>query len=84
MSELRFYGLAFEEHQVQDDKSFALVFDESGEMYVRVRYSSNKDYGSRTSEEKIFPKDFAKQIADGHPLQELVIKKLEEILPKSM
>jgi hypothetical protein len=83
MSELRYYGLAFEEHDVQDDKSFALVFDDSGQMFVRVRYSSNKDYGSRTSEGKIYPPDFAKQKADGKTLQELVIIKLQEILAKS-
>jgi len=83
MSELRYYGLAFEEHEVQDDKSFALVFDESGEMFVRVRYSSNKDYGSRSREEHIYPKDFHSHIADGKTLQALVLDKLQEILPKS-
>ena len=83
MSEMRYYGLAFEEHDVQDDKSFALVFDSSGEMYVRVRYSSNKDYGSKTSEEKVYPKDFSKIKADGKPWQELVLQKLQEILAKS-
>ena len=83
VSEMRYYGLAFEEHNVQDDKSFALVFDDSGQMFVRVRYSSNKDYGSKASEEKIYPKDFAEHTADGKPLRELVIKKLQEILPHS-
>jgi hypothetical protein len=83
MSELRYYGLVFEEHEVQDDKSFALVFNDAGEMYVRVRYSSNKDYGSKSSEERIFPKDFAKHTADGNSLLKLVVTKLGEILPKS-
>jgi hypothetical protein len=83
MSELRYYGLAFEEHEVQDDKSFALVFDDTGEMFVRVRYSSNKDYGSRSREEHIYPSDFPRHMADGKPLQERVLEKLQEILPKS-
>jgi hypothetical protein len=83
MSEMRYYGLAFEEHNIQDDASFALIFDEQGQMYVRVRYSSNKDYGSKATEEKIYPKDFEKRLADGKPLLELVVKKLVEILPNS-
>jgi hypothetical protein len=82
MSEMRVYSLAFEEHNIQDDASFALVFSDTGEMYVRVRYSSNKDYGSKATEEKIYPKDFEKNSADGKPLLGLVVKKLEAILPK--
>ena len=82
MSEMRWYSLAFEEHDVQDDASFALVFSDTGQMYVRVRYSSNKDYGSKATEEKIYPHDFEKHSANGKPLLDLVVQKLESILPK--
>jgi hypothetical protein len=81
MKQLRKYHLASEDRGIGSDRNYSLIFTDTGEMYVRQVEDFEQPYKTPTVNE-IYPSEFGKILVEGEPLREIVIKKLDEILPK--
>ncbi|MGY6271959.1 hypothetical protein ACXIUT_19890 [Achromobacter denitrificans] len=77
---LRGYFLDSEIYKSRDDEEYYLCFGTTGEMFVLVYFSPNKQYSrGGWSSERIQPSDFHKHVVDGTPLATLVADKLQAI-----
>ena len=78
---LRQFYIGGEDHTIHDDESYYLIFTRSGEMFVRVYYSPNKQYGRAWWGQPIQPADFANHTVDGTRLDQVVAEFLDKKLP---
>lgn len=78
---LRQFYIGGEEHTIRDDESYYLIFNRSGEMFVRVHYSPNKQYGRASWGQPIQPADFKKHSIEGISLDRVVAEFLDKTLP---
>jgi hypothetical protein len=77
---LRQFSLASEDGGIAWDKTYRLVFTTDGRMFVRVVKDFEQPYKTPDIDE-IYPPEFPKIIVNGTPLNQLVARKLQEILP---
>jgi len=78
---LRVYFLTTEDGGLAWDKSYYLVFTNDGCMFVRTVKDYEQPYKTPDIHE-IYPPDFKTVILGGTPLDHIVAKKLQEILPQ--
>ena len=79
---LRRYYLTSEDRGIAGDTEYALVFTARGEMVVRVTIRHEQQYKTPDIHD-IAARDFASTIVNRVPLLQIVIEKLNELLPKS-
>ena len=79
---LRRYYLTSEDRGVAGDTEYALVFTRRGEMVVRVTKHHEQQYKTPATHD-IPARDFASTTVNHVPLLQIVIEKLNELLPKS-
>ena len=80
MNYLRKYFLASEDGGIAWDKSYSLVFSFDGHMRVLVIKQYEQPYKTPDVEE-IDPESFDRLKIDGVSLKEIVLSKLNDILP---
>lgn len=79
---LRSYYLTSEDRGTAGDTRYMLVFTTRGELVVRMTKSRDHQYGSPDVQD-IPARDFSRVTVAGRSLLQLVLHKLNEILPSS-
>ena len=78
---MRKYYLSSEDGGIAWDKTYSLVFTFDAQMRVLIVKEFEQPYKTPDVEE-VQPKDFDRHTVRGIPLREIVLNKLDEILPK--
>lgn len=79
---IREYNLCTENQGVEGDKTYNLAFTDNGQLQVHVVRHFEERY--KTPEVKVIEaRDFARIQIGERSLQEIVVNKLAEILPRS-
>lgn len=77
---LRRYYLISEDGGAAGDVSYALIFTTTGEMVVRVTKHHAQQYKAPEIHD-VSAREFLRVTIGGKSLQELIVRKLDEILP---